>query len=264
MPLVALGALALVLAALGAPPARAEEFFDARVVEVFDGDTIEVLRSARTPEASPEPVRIRLAGIDAPERGQPWSQRARRALAARVAGQEVRINAVTTDTFGRTVGEVYADGVCVGCELVREGHAWVFRFFSDDPVLLELEAEAREAGRGLWGLPEVQRVPPWRWRERESRGRAPGRGAPGAEPGAEGEGAERGDPARGGDPASGRAGEGAAVGRPAPDHTCGAKRTCREMASCAEARHHLQQCGLARLDGDGDGVPCEALCAEER
>jgi len=264
MPLAALGILALVLAVLGAPPARAEAFFDARVVAVFDGDTIEVLRSAPTPEASPEPVRIRLAGIDAPERGQPWSQRARRALAARVAGREVRINAVTTDKFGRTVGEVYADGVCVGCELVREGHVWVFRFFSDDPVLRELEAEAREAGRGLWGLPEAQRVPPWRWREREPRGREAGRGDPAAEPGAEGADAGPGGPARDGDPAAGRAGEGAAVGRPAPDRTCGAKRTCREMASCAEARHHLQQCGLSRLDGDGDGVPCEALCAGER
>jgi hypothetical protein len=42
--------------------------------------------------------------------------------------------------------------------------------------------------------------------------------------------------------------------------TCGAKRSCREMASCAEARFYLQQCGLTRLDADRDGVPCEAIC----
>jgi len=256
-------ALVLVaLAALGAPPARGEEFFDARVVAVFDGDTIEVLRSAQEPEASPEPVRIRLAGIDTPERGQPWHRRARQALAARVAGEEVRINAVTTDAYGRTVGEVYADGVCVGCELVREGHAWVYRFFSDDPVLLELEAEARQAGRGLWGLPEAQRVPPWRWREMEARGRTRERRSEAAERGDEG--ANRESPEPGADPAGSRPGEGRAAGRPAPDPSCGAKRTCPEMASCAEALHHLRQCGVSGLDGDGDGVPCESLCREER
>jgi hypothetical protein len=41
---------------------------------------------------------------------------------------------------------------------------------------------------------------------------------------------------------------------------CGDKRTCNEMGSCAEARHYLVDCGVGRLDGDGDGVPCEKLC----
>lgn len=43
---------------------------------------------------------------------------------------------------------------------------------------------------------------------------------------------------------------------------CGAKRYCREMANCAEAAHYLKDCGLTRLDGDGDGIPCEALCGK--
>jgi hypothetical protein len=43
-------------------------------------------------------------------------------------------------------------------------------------------------------------------------------------------------------------------------HQCGAKRYCNEMASCQEARFYLTQCGLTRLDSDGDGVPCESLC----
>lgn len=41
---------------------------------------------------------------------------------------------------------------------------------------------------------------------------------------------------------------------------CGGKRTCGEMNSCAEANHYLDQCGVSRLDGDGDGVPCETIC----
>jgi endonuclease YncB( thermonuclease family) len=154
-------ALWLLLAAAAATaPARsagAETFFDARVVAVLDGDTIEVL-------VGRERRRIRLAGIDTPERGQPWAERSKQALSRRVFGREVRINAVDTDRYGRTVGEVYADDVCVGCELVREGHAWVYRRFSDDAVLLALEEEARAARRGLWALPEAQRVPPWQWR----------------------------------------------------------------------------------------------------
>jgi hypothetical protein len=50
--------------------------------------------------------------------------------------------------------------------------------------------------------------------------------------------------------------------KPAPGlgFTCGAKRYCREMRSCEEARFYLDRCGLSRLDGDGDGVPCESLC----
>jgi deoxyribonuclease-1 len=42
--------------------------------------------------------------------------------------------------------------------------------------------------------------------------------------------------------------------------TCGTKKTCGEMASCEEATFYLQQCGVKRLDGDGDGVPCASLC----
>jgi endonuclease YncB( thermonuclease family) len=161
-PLVALATL-LLPAALARPPLAAAEdsksFFDGRVVAVLDGDTIEVL-------VGEEPRRIRLAGIDTPERGQPWAERSKQALSRRVFRKEVRVNEVATDRWGRTVGEVYADGVCVGCELVREGHAWVYRQFTDDAVLLALEEEARAARRGIWSLPESERIPPWEWRRR--------------------------------------------------------------------------------------------------
>jgi endonuclease YncB( thermonuclease family) len=204
-----------VLALLGPAAARAE-FFDGRVVRVFDGDTIEV-------RVGDETRRIRLAGIDAPERGQPWAERSKQALSRRVFGREVRVNAVDVDRHGRPVGEVYAENVCVNCELVREGHAWVYRRYTDDPVLIGLEAEARAARRGLWGLPEAQIVPPWEWRHGGSSH------SPEAEP-----------------------------ERPAG---CERRVSCAELASCAEARRRLAACGPVGLDGDRDGVPCEALCS---
>jgi endonuclease YncB( thermonuclease family) len=209
----------------------AEPFLEGRVVAVFDGDTLEVLVGGA-------PRRIRIAGIDTPERGQPWAGRARRALSDRVFGKQVKVNEVAEDRYGRTVGEVYADDVCVGCELVRAGHAWVYRGFTDDRILFDLEAEARAAARGLWSLPESQRTPPWEWRESRRRS-------------AEKRGAARGPR---------RDQMGAA---PTADRACGAKRTCGQMTHCEEARFYLRECGLTSLDGDADGVPCEALCATD-
>jgi endonuclease YncB( thermonuclease family) len=211
----------LIVCGLLAYDARAERWLEAQVVRTIDGDTIEVRSEGET-------IRIRLSGIDTPERGQPWYRRSKQALADRVAGREVRINAITTDRYGRTIGEVYAGDVCVGCELVRDGHAWVYRRFSRDPILLEIEAEARKTGRGLWGLPESERVPPWEWRERQRK-------------------RSRGPAAATSDPGTWR---------------CGQRTTCGEMSSCAEARYHLETCGLTGIDGDGDGMPCESLCRE--
>ena len=215
-------ALALTLVWLCGTNAGAEPFLEGRVVRVFDGDTIEILLEGDVRR------RVRLAGIDTPEHGQPWSNRARQALTERVAGKEVRINEVDVDRYGRTIGEVYADDVCVGCELVREGHAWVYRRFSDDPVLLALEADARAERRGLWGLSESERTPPWKWRE-EQRRRA--RQAPEKR-----------------------------VPRSPELFSCAEERSCGEMTSCDEARFHLEVCANAHLDGDRDGVPCEKLC----
>jgi endonuclease YncB( thermonuclease family) len=198
----------------------AKDVLEGRVVAVQDGDTLTLLVDSKT-------VKVRLAGIDTPERGQPWAKRAHQALSDRVFRKEVRVNAVTIDRYGRTVGEVYADNVCVGCELVREGHAWVYRRYNEDPVLLELEQDAREARRGLWGLPESERVPPWEWRHGGASKRRAAKAVPAG---------------------------------PAAPFACGAEPTCSELASCAEARFQLEECGLSRLDGDGDGTPCEVLC----
>ena len=144
-----------------ANPSAVPATFEGRVVRVSDGDSIRVLwNGTSTP--------VRLAGIDAPERGQPWSRNARAALAGLVAGQTVAVSVSDQDRYGRLVGlvSVRREGrvVQVNRELIRQGAAWVYRAYNRDPSALSVEADARAAGRGLWSLPPGERLPPWEYR----------------------------------------------------------------------------------------------------
>lgn len=196
---------------------------DALVVGIADGDTVSVLGDF---SGTREQKRLRLTEIDTPERGQPWASRSRQALANKVFQRQVRIASEGEDRYGRLLGRIYLGDRDINREMIREGHAWVYRQYSSDIMLLEDERLAREQGSGLWSLPDAERVPPWEWR----RGR--------------------------------RQAAAASVGSTPSEASfrCGSKTYCREMASCEEARYFLRQCGLKRLDGDGDGMPCERLC----
>ncbi len=145
-------------ALLAAPLAARAETLTGKVVSVADGDTITML-------VDRERVKVRLAEIDAPERGQPWGRRAKQALTEKVAGHVVQVETKWSDRYGRRVGHVRYSGRDVGRELVREGHAWVYLRWLRDETLQGDEAHARAARAGLWGLPESERVPPWEWRE---------------------------------------------------------------------------------------------------
>jgi endonuclease YncB( thermonuclease family) len=136
---------------------HAQADFCGRVVTVHDGDTVTVL-------AAGVERRVRLVGIDAPERGQPYGNVARRGLAERVGGRAVTVLERGTDGYGRTLGRVVVDGDDANAAQVRDGHAWVFRRFENDAALIALEAEAKAARRGLWRDPEP--IPPWVWRDR--------------------------------------------------------------------------------------------------
>ena len=212
--------------------------FEAAVVAVADGDTVTVLHQTT---AGPRQVRVRLTEIDAPERGQPWGTRARQALADKVFGRTVWVAADGEDRYGRLLARLHvADGETragrdVNRELVREGHAWVYRRYATENWLPD-EAAARESGLGLWSLGADGSIPPWEWRRGERASKVAAI-----------------DDAPTGIPAS------AAHQEP---FSCGTKRTCGEMTSCVEARFHLLTCGLARLDRDRDGQPCERLCRQ--
>jgi endonuclease YncB( thermonuclease family) len=154
-----LRSLALAAAALIAAgqPAFAERIAG-RVVGVADGDTLTVLTDHK------RQVRVRLAGIDTPERRQPYGTRARQVLSALAFGRSAEVEVEDTDRYGRSVGRVRVGGRDVNAEMVRRGAAWVYVRYNRDPALVALEAKARVARRGLWALPEAERVPPWEWR----------------------------------------------------------------------------------------------------
>ena len=132
----------------------------AQVISIIDGDTITILTPAK------QQIKVRLADIDAPElRGQPYGRKAKQVLSDKIYRQQVTVVQVSTDRYQRLVGRIFLDGRNINAEMVADGAAWVYRKYSDDTKLLELERQAREEGRGLWGLQEDQRVAPWEWRK---------------------------------------------------------------------------------------------------
>jgi endonuclease YncB( thermonuclease family) len=159
---VALVTLLLALAGCGGERAS----FSGRVVRILDGDTIEVLRVGRVLSAG-RSQRVRLHGIDCPERRQDFGAAARRLTGSLAANRTVTVRVKDVDSYGRTVGEVILpDGRNLNHELVRAGLAWWYRAYAPADVhLAAAENQARAAGRGLWSRPDA--VPPWDHRKAE-------------------------------------------------------------------------------------------------
>lgn len=222
------------------PSARAETnlVFTGRVVGVTDGDSLTVLDERN------QQHKVRLAEIDAPERGQPWGDRSRQALSALVFGKTVSVQQTDTDRYGRVVARVFAEGQDVNRTMVEQGAAWAYREYLTDETLIATEARARRERNGLWSMSDTQTVAPWSWRRGERAGTGDvGGPAASARPQALFSPAPR-----------------SAVPSSSGQFSCSGKRYCREMSSCAEAQYYLRQCGVASLDGNSDGEPCEALC----
>jgi endonuclease YncB( thermonuclease family) len=196
-----------------------------RVVGVHDGDTFTLLQDGN------QQTRVRLAEIDAPESKQPYGNKAKQELSSLIFGKMVTVTIQDTDRYGRTVGRVYANTLDVNAEMIRRGAAWVYRKYAKDQTLYPLEAQAKQEKRGLWKLPDSERVPPWEWRH-----------------------------AKRGNTSTSDTTKTITLSQNGGGFTCGEKQTCRQMASCAEAHFYLEQCGVSSLDGNHDGTPCSKLC----
>jgi endonuclease YncB( thermonuclease family) len=119
------------------------------VVAVLNGDTIEVLHNQRA-------ERIRLSGIDCPEKGQAYGNNAKGAASALAFGVEVTVQTYGQDKYTRTIGDVILpDGMNLNQELVKQGWCWWYRKYAPGDMVLEgLENDARQAKKGLWADPQ--------------------------------------------------------------------------------------------------------------
>lgn len=136
------------------------EIITGKVIKISDGDTLVI-------EHGYDEIKIRLYEIDTPELDQPYGNEARQALYDLTFNKIVSVTIETIDDYGRIVGKVFVKELDVNAELVRRGHAWVFRRYAKDKSLYELERAARKNQLGLWALPEIQRIEPWKWRHRK-------------------------------------------------------------------------------------------------
>jgi endonuclease YncB( thermonuclease family) len=150
-------ALVAALLFLALPSACGE--FQAKVIAVADGDTIDVLHGLRA-------ERIRLHGVDAPERSQAFGSRARQFTAGLVFGAIVTVRGKGRDSYGRVLAEiVLRDGRILNRELVADGFAWHYKRYSSDRELARLEQVAGAQKRGLWA--DAHPIAPSEFRARQ-------------------------------------------------------------------------------------------------
>ncbi|GJQ53828.1 MAG: hypothetical protein HKUEN07_03970 [Rhodocyclaceae bacterium] len=160
--------LPILLALAAIAPARAE-ILQGKVIRISDGDTLVVL------DASRKQHKIRVAGIDAPEKAQAFGNRARQHLASLAFGKAVTVEWQKQDKYGRIVGKVVANCDQPGCprdaglEQLKAGMAWWYRKYAgeqsaeDREPYERAEQAARDGKLGLWRDPSP--VPPWDWRK---------------------------------------------------------------------------------------------------
>ena len=152
-------ALLLLIAAF---PAWSAEL-SGRVVGITDGDTITVLAAGNIQE------KIRLAGIDAPEKAQPYGQASKQALSDQAYDRQVIVDWTKRDRYGRIVGKVMIGGSDANLGQVRRGLAWHYKQYAAEQAPADREAyaaaevEARRSGIGLWA--DRDPIQPWEWRK---------------------------------------------------------------------------------------------------
>lgn len=192
----------------------------ATVVNIVDGDTIDVLMSDGAT------YRVRYIGINTPESNETCGSDATVANAALVDGKVVAMqrDVSETDQFGRLLRYIYVRGMFVNAALVTDGWAEAVRYPPDTAFaewfdVLYADAHTANLGchsTGIFGVPVSTPI-------------VPTNGQP-------------------------------TLPSPQGNFVCDCSKTCTQMVSCDEAYFQLNQCGCSRRDGDGDGVPCESIC----
>jgi endonuclease YncB( thermonuclease family) len=153
--------LALIVFALCFFTKKPIDVISGRVKIIADGDTIIVLN------ANNEQKLVRLYGIDAPEKNQPYGEASRKHLSDMVAGLDIDVSVYDIDRYGRSVGRIKINNTDVNRAMIEAGYAWVYREYCKISKCSEwerLEQEAKVAKRGLWQKPNP--IYPAEWRRR--------------------------------------------------------------------------------------------------
>ncbi len=132
---------------------KADKHYKGKSIKVDDGDTFTFLSSRNLT------YRIRLDGIDAPEKGMPYAKKSKEFLAASLSDQPIEVHVVSEDRYGRYLARVYCKGVNVSLLMVQAGYAWHYKRYSSEYALAQAESVAREAKKGLWQHPDP--LAPW-------------------------------------------------------------------------------------------------------
>lgn len=126
-----------------------------KVISIKDGDTIEILYLNK-------PLKIRLFGIDCPEKKQDFGEQAKKYTSSLCFGKTITVIKHGNDQYRRLLGEVILpNGLNLNQELVKKGYAWRYKT-SKDKTLAKFELQAREHKYGLWAMPSA--IPPWQFR----------------------------------------------------------------------------------------------------
>ena len=199
------------------------------VSSVIDGDTIQVVIDNKK-EA------IRLIGIDSPETVDPrkpvqcFGKEASAKAKSLLSGKSVRLESDPTqgerDKYQRLLRYVFLeDGTNFNKLMISEGYAHEYTYnipYKYQSEFKQAQKDAEENKRGLWADNACPTTTP--------------------------------------QPSPANTGTSGGSSGSNSGFTCAGKTTCGQMSSCAEAQFYLNSCGVSRLDGDKDGVPCESLC----
>jgi endonuclease YncB( thermonuclease family) len=134
-----------------------------RVVGIADGDTLTLLDATNTQH------KIRLAGIDSPEKGQAFGQVCKQSLSDLAYDHVVEVESSKLDRYGRVIGKVLVNGEDANLEQVRRGCGWHYKKYQNEQSLddrliySKAEDSARLSKVGLWA--DTEPVPPWDWRK---------------------------------------------------------------------------------------------------
>lgn len=141
-----------------------DSILEGTCVGVSDGDSL-ILELT-----SGERVRVRLYGIDAPEKDQHFALEARKKLGYLVYDKQIRVEVLDIDQYGRYVAKVYAGVRYVNRFMLKEGMAWLYRHYAaHDELLAAAEARARAAKRGIWATDSPLRPRNFRSERRKGR-----------------------------------------------------------------------------------------------